>query len=880
MLQYLRLATSALLSFVFLSLSFTTQAQSDPDRWEASWITHPTESGTEYGVYHFRKVFQFGKSIDTVKGGNSLRSNLIQSTTNCFPAGINSDLSYLKPLPQDEAESRFWSSNRKVFVRVSADQRYILYVNGKEVSRGPARGDLLHWRYEKIDIRPFLKRGENTISATVWNFGDHTPLAQMSLGTSFILEVLPQRAKRRNGIDDQMWCHQVEACLKARLNTNSTWQVLRISAYQPEVATELIKKTYAVVGPGDRIDGTKYPWGWKIGAEDTTRFQWVLARSTSSGQAAENKGNGYGVGTAGTRFLVRREIPKMRTYEQPWGQVRRSKGITKKSKRPYLRNFFVAPNTTASVLLESDEMRIAYPKLTTSKGRGSRIEVMYQEALVDGDGTKGNRSEIEGKTMLGHKDVYLPNGGAYETYEPLWYRAYRYIQIDITTGDDTLFIGGMHAQETGYPFEQKASVSVNGTDTFQVNDIWRVGWRTAQLCAHETYMDCPYYEQLQYVGDTRIQALISLYVSGDDRLMRRAIKDFDQSRMYFGLTQSRYPSSQLQVIPPYSLFWNTMVYDYAMHRNDPGFVREMLPGVLGVLDWYDARINRYGLLERTDWWNFVDWTEEWPWDNERREGGVPPQDIEGNSLLLTLQYAYALRLSEEIFRWQSDSKSQAFAKTLHTRRMKLLETIKKLQHKDTGLFPDLRGANGYSQHTQVMAVLASVDAPKFLSKKERRKLIEQTLERDDLIQATFYYKFYLFEAMQAVGLGDRYFEELQPWRDMLDLDLKTFAEKPEETRSDCHAWSASPNYHLLSLVAGVRPASPAFKEVIIRPSLGELQMFSATIAHRSGPIKVMYKRKGKSGLIAEISLPENTSGVIEWNGKDKLLTAGEQTVIF
>ncbi|WP_372490084.1 hypothetical protein [Chitinophaga sedimenti] len=32
-----------------------------------------------------------------------------------------------------------------------------------------------------------------------------------------------------------------------------------------------------------------------------------------------------------------------------------------------------------------------------------------------------------------------------------------------------------------------------------------MGWRTSRLCAYETYMDCPYYEQLQYIGDTRIR---------------------------------------------------------------------------------------------------------------------------------------------------------------------------------------------------------------------------------------------------------------------------------------------------------------------------------------------------------------------------------------
>ena len=90
----------------------------------------------------------------------------------------------------------------------------------------------------------------------------------------------------------------------------------------------------------------------------------------------------------------------------------------------------------------------------------------------------------------------------------------------------------------------------------KTHEIWNVGWRTARLCANETYYDCPYYEQLQYIGDTRIQALISLYVSGDDRLVRNALMCYNESRKYDGLTQSRYPSANIQVIPPFSLYYN------------------------------------------------------------------------------------------------------------------------------------------------------------------------------------------------------------------------------------------------------------------------------------------------------------------------------------
>jgi hypothetical protein len=101
--------------------------------------------------------------------------------------------------------------------------------------------------------------------------------------------------------------------------------------------------------------------------------------------------------------------------------------------------------------------------------------------------------------------------------------------------------------------------------------------RAMQMCSHETYMDCPYYEQLQYIGDTRLEVLTNYIMMRDDRLPRKAIQMFNASRTLNGLTQSRYPSRLLQVIPPFSLWYVAMLHDFALWKGDQNFYGPCLP---------------------------------------------------------------------------------------------------------------------------------------------------------------------------------------------------------------------------------------------------------------------------------------------------------------
>jgi len=146
-----------------------------------------------------------------------------------------------------------------------------------------------------------------------------------------------------------------------------------------------------------------------------------------------------------------------------------------------------------------------------------------------------------------------------------------------------------------------------------------------------------------------------------------------------------------------------------------------------------------------------------------------------------------------------------------------------------------------------------------------------------LAQATFFFRFYVHQALRKVGEGDRYLDLLDDWRGMIANGLTTFAEweeRPDEPpRSDCHAWSASPNVEIFRTVLGIDSAAAGFGRVVVRPNLGKLDGASGAIPHPKGMVRVDLQ-PGAGGWTAAVELPEGIAGDFEWRGTRRALTAG------
>lgn len=764
-------------------------------RWKARWISYPGEAPNVYGVYHFRKSFD------------------------------------LQTVP-----SHF-------IVHVSADNRYKLYVNGKQVSLGPTRGDIYNWNFETVDLAPFLKKGKNTLASVVWNYAERKPVAQISLNqTGFIL--------------------QGNTAQEAVANTDTTWVCLRNKSYAPW--TEWQVPGYYVAGSGEELDASAYPWGWE--RTDYPDSKWEKA---VQGMEGAMKGSRDYPG----RLLVPTPIPPMDMRMERLSKVRQADGIECPEGFPYWPRVLTIPaNSEVRLLLDNDYLTTGYLSLAFSKGKEAEILIGYTEALYKQKmepttksyslNGKGHRDELTDKIFMGYQDKIIADGGEHRLFTSLWWRTWRFIELKVTTSSEPLVIEDVYGTFSAYPFHNETDFSAPGHP--DLSRMLEIGWRTARLCANETYMDCPYYEQLQYFGDTRIQAMISMYNTNDPYMVKNAIEQGRQSMVADGITMSRYPSSVHQFISSFSLWWICMGHDYWMYRGDEEYMRTLLPAYRQVLSWYEQWLKPDYSLSYVPHWFFLDWAAGLDY-------GEPIREKEGNSAVQDLIYMMTLEFAAEM-----EQSIGIPSMADHYRRIasEMRKTIRpKYWDATRNLFADTHDHRSFSQHTNALAILTGITTG-----EEAATVMNQVLTDTTLVRCTIYFRYYLNQALKVAGLGDQYLDNLQIWQDQMALGLTTWAEMPEPSRSDCHAWGASPNIEFYRILLGIDSYAPGFKKIRIAPSLGKLKKVSGTMPHPLGSVTAVYDFNERGEGVARLILPEGTSGIFIWKGKEYPLVSGEQVI--
>ena len=679
-------------------------------------------------------------------------------------------------------------------VRISADGRYKLFINDQFIQAGPLKGDDKVRYFDETNIAEYLVPGENRISVILLNYP-----ADPACGNHSIF---------RSGIP------------RLYFRMPAGFPTIRFTAYT------------------DR--SVSFP-------PEEEGFAPLCIHEVHALQASLPGENAQPAVS-----LTHEELPdillpeKLRPRDIPFAQ-----------KIPHefhaLRGKSIPAHSEETIVLDAGEEMCAYLSLALSGGRGSQIELLYAECYT-GDGFRTHRTDAVNGHLEGYHDIYTVNGQENEAFRPFWFRTFRFIRLTVKTADEPLQIGSFIYEETGYPLTVRTQMPA--TSDGSLAPVWDISLRTLRRCMHDTYMDCPFYEQLPYIMDTRSEILYTYAVSGDDRLARRAIRDFARAGRPSGLLNCSYPNVNDNIIPGFSLYYIMMVHDHMMYFGDKALIREVLPAIEEILSYFAANLRADGLVGKvggvngqSPHWSFIDWAAPW-----MDTAGMPPAGLHGPLTMESLLYIIALEKAAELWNYLGDTDR-------YFKYRNDADTVRKAVRRQCinaeGMLTDGPDCPELSQHCQVFGVLAEVLDPE----EGRRNLLAAAAD-PEAAKCSVAMTFYLFRALEKTGLyaeTDQYWDK---WRKMVADGCTTSIEGENYARSECHAWGALALYELPSVVLGVRPAAPGYEKISVKPVPGYLTHASGTVHTPAGDIEVSWDSETGDTKPVITAAPEVLSKIV------------------
>lgn len=670
-------------------------------------------------------------------------------------------------------------------VMVSANCRYKLYINGQFVQEGPQKGCAELAYRDPAKLAPFLSGDKNTAALEVLWYPEAPALRNDSLYYS------------------PYPCLYVEDLSeKGELNGSGGWKCTK--ADQIRLTGEPFSP--APIHGMEEVCGRSELRGWKTCGYDDS--WWEDAKPYSVFETNR---------PIAPFFLEERTIPPMEHVQRKFAEVVCVRDDGEKAVcfsdadsgvRAQISQWedmlagkaaLVIPARTRQVVeISAGEEMCGYPSLRLADGAGASVYMVYAECygipqppVETPVGTrpmlpkKGDRTDFKNGCLTGTTDRYRAAGFGSETepeeYVPYLFRTFRFIRLEIETEDVPLTVLSYDYVSTGYPLAVKHVPEI-ADETMR--RIWEISLRTLKRCMHETYVDCPFYEQLQYTMDSRAEILFTYEVSEDDRLARACMDAFRRTQRSDGILQASAPAVGVNVIPGFSIFYILMVHDHMQYFGDAALVREHFGCVDNVLRFFDSHLTEKGLvgsvgsvLFRHRYWSFIDWCREWD-----ETIGVPTAALQGERSVTmeSLLYLYGLKRAAELAAFIGRS---SVAEEYRARAGRLGDAILLHCTGESGLIQDGPGLSLYSTHGQVWAILCGL-----VEKEQGRRMLDRTFGAEGVPQCSVSMSFYLLQALDLLGETEKMDALWEPWKRMLDNNLTTCVENGTDERSDCHAW--------------------------------------------------------------------------------------------
>ncbi len=499
--------------------------------------------------------------------------------------------------------------------------------------------------------------------------------------------------------------------------------------------------------------------------------------------------------------------------------------------------------------VELDAGTYVTAKIEAVIGAQADVEILYSECYQQEDG-KYRRDDSSG-FLKGYSDK-IHTGEKEYTFQSFWFRAFRFIRVE--SKDISLTLLALKAYKCAYPLEITGEFHCSDE---LYNQMQEVSENTMLACMHETFVDCPYYEQQQYCMDSAIESAVLMRMSHDTRMVRKCISEFAASQQPDGLLAANYPADHLQVIPGFSLFWILLLKDYLDYSKDIDFVRAHIGTMDKILVHFDEQVRKNGYVTKSKhWWNYVDWVPGW-------DNGIPNVNDGEAFTIYNLYYASALLAAQYICEAIGRS---GLAEEYRERYARLKKTLLACCYDESkNLFRDGSETAEFSEHVIIWAVLSDM-----VSGSDAKEMMKRIFDKD-IYKSTFSMNYYLFRALEKSDCYEYAFRIFEQWTPMLENHCTTWCEKPGKPRSECHGWSSAPLYEFSANILGVK--CDLKEELLIAPKSGKLTFAKGIVPTRFGNVLVDWKRKGNEFEI-EVNAPETVIKRIILPGGREIVFSG------
>ena len=698
---------------------------------------------------------------------------------------------------------------KKVTAWISGDN-YLLYVNGTPASRGsadPGRdfvGASSGRRfYETRNLTPLFHKGKNAVSA------------ELSGSNKLILELLVEYPDGK----------------KVTFDTDATWKGMA-SPYllKKNPSDEDLKLLGVKPRPLPFFDAEAEPQGWlQAGYDDSN---WPFCRVTE----------------APKEQLVMSELPPLMEVRYPYFEIMNVQGNVTVPHEPLVPGHPIVVKGDGQFSVHFDKIMAGRCGIKVKGSKGSEILLLSNETGAIG----GSRAY----------QIALRDG--VQTFESRDYYALGTITVVVRNATSPVEILDVTADFLSQPVEYRGSFSCSDEE---LNKLYKSGRWSTQICMITHHLDSPQHQEpISDYGDYLIADLVNYYTMGNNPWLAKQ----DLRKWAWVMENAKYKTFHTS----YIFYWLQSLLNYYDYTGDRSLIDELAPNVHAVIDQFYSYIGKNGIVSEAPNYMFMDWVNVHDDKNPKIAFAChhPPAVI-GQGYMTALFYQAlgdAIRISQI-------NEDHVHAEKYERLRKQVGEAFEKeLWNSERGLYRDGKPfvtsvstnkwmpadvqMESFSVQNNALATIAG------LVPQDRRTSVMGATMTNTNWDVTPYFMHFVFNALEQADLFGKYgVQKMHEYK--VIPETQTVREMGPDKGDYSHGWIATPAYQMPSKILGVRPTSPGFRTILIKPETCDLNWAKGSVPTPHGTIDVSWKVEGGKFTL-DVTIPAGTAARIEIPGKE------------